>query len=172
MRMALIRLAGRVAVVGVWAAALQTVAQLVPVDPDWREAEAPPPPVPVPARMIPIDMPGSSLRFGVDPESVTVGRDGVVRYVVLAVAPSGTINAIHEGVRCSSGEVKVYARHTASSGWVAADRADWQRLHDVANSRHSLIIARSGACVGQGAAGTASEIVRNLREGPDRRFVR
>lgn len=146
-------------------------AQVVPTDPDWRESEAPAPPVPVASRMVPLDMPGSSLRFGVDPASVSVGRDGVVRYVVLAIGSGGAMNAIYEGVRCNTAEVKVYARHSPAAGWVATPAAEWQRLHEVAHSRHSLVIARNGACVGHGAAGTAADIVRNLKEGPDRRFV-
>lgn len=149
----------------------QAAAQVVPVDPDWRESEAPPPPVPAASRMIPIDMPGSSLRFGVDAASVSVGRDGVVRYVVLAIGAGGAMNAIYEGVRCSTAEVKVYARQAASGGWVPTPAAEWQRLHEVTHSRHSLVIARNGACVGHGAAGTAADIVRNLKEGPDRRFT-
>ena len=152
-------------------AATLAAAQVVPVDPDWRESEAPPPPAPLASRMIPLDMPGSSLRFGVDAASVSVGRDGVVRYVVLAIGTGGAMNAIYEGVRCSTAEVKVYARHSAAGGWVATPTAEWQRLHEVAQSRHSLVIARNGACVGHGAAGTAADIVRNLKEGPDRRFV-
>ena len=34
--------------------------------------------------LIPLDIPGSTLRFGVDPASVTIGSDGIVRYVVVA----------------------------------------------------------------------------------------
>lgn len=143
------------------------------VDPDWKEVEAPPPPALRTSALVPIDMPpGSSLRFAVDPASVSVGADGVVRYVVVASSPTGAVNALYEGLRCNTAEVKVYARHNPDSGWVPARNAEWQPLHNRPNSRHSLTIARTGACVGQGPSGTASEIVRALRTPPDSRFER
>ena len=142
------------------------------VNPDWKEVEAPPPPALRMQNLVPIDMPpGSSLRFAVDPASVSVGADGVVRYVVVASSPTGAVNALYEGLRCNTAEVKVYARHNPDSGWVPATKAEWQALHSRPNSRHSLTIARTGACVGQGPSGSAAEIVRALRTPADTRFM-
>ena len=146
-------------------------AQYIPMpQADWKEVEAPPPPALSTRGLIPLEITGSSLRFGVDPASVTVAGDGVVRYVVVATSSSGTTNAMYEGIRCSSGEVKVYARHNPDSGWVPLRNAEWQPLQNRPNSRHSLTVARTGACIGQGPSGSASEIVRALRTGPDMRF--
>jgi hypothetical protein len=152
-------------------AACAASAQFSTPDPDWKETEAPRPPALRTSGLVFIEVPGSSLRFGVDPASVTVGSDGVVRYVVVASSPTGTVNGIYEGVRCSSGEVKVYARHNPDSGWVPARGSDWQPLHQTRNSRYSLLIARNGACMGHGPNGTASKIVRDLRAPVDTRFV-
>lgn len=145
-------------------------AQLTDPDPDWKELQVPPPPALRTDGLVELDMPNSSLRFGVDPASVSVGSDGIVRYVVVARSTSGTVNAIYEGVRCSSGEVKVYARHNPDSGWVPARTAEWQPIHATRNSRYSLHVARNGACIGSGPAGSAQQIVRALRSGPDLRF--
>lgn len=147
-------------------------AQLATPDPDWTEAEAPPPPALRIDGLIPLDVPGTSLRFGVDPASITVGSDDVVRYVVVATSPSGTANGIYEGIRCSSGEVKVYARHTPGSGWVPARNSDWTPLHQTSNSRYSLHIARSGVCMGHAPNGPAVQIARDLRAPPQHRFER
>jgi hypothetical protein len=141
------------------------------VNPDWKETEAPPPPALRTQGLIPVEMPsGLSLRFAVDPASVSVGADGVVRYVIVASSPTGAVNAMYEGLRCNTAEVKVYARHNPDSGWVPARNAEWQPLHNRPNSRHSLTVARTGACIGQGPSGNAAEIVRALRTGPDKRF--
>jgi hypothetical protein len=141
------------------------------VNPDWKETEAPPPPALRMQGLIPIEMPADmTLRFAVDPASVSVGSDGVVRYVVVASSPTGAVNAMYEGLRCNTAEVKVYARHNPDSGWVPARNAEWQSLYNRPNSRHSLTVARTGACVGQGPSGNASDIVRALRTGPDTRF--
>jgi hypothetical protein len=145
-------------------------AQISAIDPDWKEHEAPPPPALRTDGLVPIEVPGSSLRFGVDPASVAVGADGVVRYVVVARGEGDTVNAMYEGVRCKTAEVKVYARHQPGTGWVATRAVDWLPLHDNRHARYSLPIARNGVCMGSGPTGNASEIVRALRSGVDRRF--
>jgi hypothetical protein len=150
--------------------ATAALAQLNPIDPDWREAEAPSPPDLRTDRLIPLEMPPSALRFGVDPASVSLGRDGIVRYVVVATSTSGAVNAMYEGIRCNTAEFKVYARYNPGSGWVRS-QGEWRSLQDGAlPSRHSLMIARTGACVGQGANLTAAQIVRDLGTSADRRF--
>lgn len=146
-------------------------AQVVPDDPDWKEVEAPPPPALRTQGLIPLDVTGTTLRFGVDPESISIGSDGIVRYVVVATSSSGTVNAMYEGLRCNSGDVKVYARHNPISGWVPARGADWQPLR-TAMLRHSQLIARGGACVGNSPNYPAVHIVRDLRAPADRRFER
>jgi len=141
-------------------------------DPDWKELDAPPPPAVSTRGLVPVEVAGTSLRFGVDPASVNVGADGVVRYVVVATSPSGTVNAMYEGIRCDRGEVKVYARHNPDSGWVRAGNAQWVALQATPNSRHSLAVARSGACFGQAPNGNATQIVQDLRAPIERRFER
>jgi len=153
-------------------AAATASAQLTPDNPDWKELEAPPPPALRTEGLIPIDMPAASMRFGVDPASISVGSDSIVRYVVVATSSTGTVNAWYEGIRCSSSEVKVYARHNPDSGWVPARNPQWQDLSRAANSRHSHAIARSGACFDHVANGSPRQIVQDLRAPIDRRFQR
>jgi hypothetical protein len=145
-------------------------AQLNGVDPDWRESEAPPPPALKTNGLIPLDLVGSSLRFGVDPSSVSVGADGIVRYVVVATSSSGVVNGVYEGIHCKTGEFKVYARHNPGSGWVVANDPLWRFLRDTPQARHTLWIARSGVCVGHGVNGSAQQIVRDLRSPTNVRF--
>ena len=51
-----------------------------------------------------------TIKFGIDPDSLTISKDGIVRYVVVAAAESGSRTAMFEGIWCRTGEVKVYAR--------------------------------------------------------------
>ena len=150
----------RALVPGLLLAASLAQAQLAPVDPDWREVEAPPPPAVSLDGLIAIEMPRSTLRFGVMPGSVALGSDGIVRYVVVASSASGVVNGLYEGIRCGTGEHKVYARHNPGSGWVVAKDAQWQ---PVQRAGHALSIARSGACVGHGANQSVAKILRDLR---------
>lgn len=145
-------------------------AQLADTNPDWQESEAPAPPALRTSGLIPLEIPGSQLRFGVDPASVSLGSDGIVRYVVVATSTSGAVNGIYEGIRCSTGEYKVYARNTGS-GW-SISGSDWRQLHEQPRSRHSLLVARTGACVGRGPNRTAAQIVRDLRAPAADRFER
>ncbi len=135
--------------------------------PAWVESETPLPTVLRTSGLIPISMPGSSLRFGIDPQSVSVGKDDVIRYVVVATSASGAVNAMQEGVRCLTREVKTYARHSASGGWRAAEGAAWMPLSiSTAVTRHSTVIARSGLCGFDGDAGLqrdAAKVLRDLR---------
>ncbi|WP_298923869.1 CNP1-like family protein [uncultured Ramlibacter sp.] len=158
------------AALALWAGAALAQFSLSTPDPDWREAEAPPPPAVTTKGLIELDnLPGSSLRFGVDPASVTLGNDRVVRYVVVARSATGAVNAMYEGIRCSEAQVRTYARYNPDSGWVKQESSQWRPLHE-SIARHSLMIARTGACVGQGPNGTAKQIVRDLKSPIDRRF--
>jgi hypothetical protein len=149
--------------------ACAALAQPSPSDPDWRESDAPPPPALRTADLVPLEMPGSNnLKFGVDPDSVSIGSDSIVRYVVVASSATGAVNAMYEGIHCDKGESRVYARHTPGAGWALAD-TEWRSMHAGA-ARHTLTIARDGACIGQAPNGSAAQIVRDLKASPDRRF--
>ncbi|MBA2962410.1 MULTISPECIES: CNP1-like family protein [Ramlibacter] len=138
-------------------------AQLVPVDPDWKELTAPAPPASLRTQgLVPIDVEPSQLRWGIDPDSIAVGADGIVRYVVVARGEGSALNAFYEGLRCSSGEVKVYARRSSDGGWVPAAASDWQTVFNNPPVRHSLVIARNGACTGKVANVSAAQIQRDL----------
>jgi len=146
------------------------MAQLVTPDPDWREVEAPPPPALQVQGVVPLEMPQSGLRFGVQPGSISIGKDGIVRYVVVATSTTGAVNAMYEGLRCDRGEVRTYARHDPVKGWIEVD-TQWRSLFDGSNVvRHSLAIARTGACIGHSANGSPAQIVRDLRNPAAERF--
>jgi hypothetical protein len=143
---------------------------LVPLDPDWKEVEAPPPPEVRTTGLIPLEIPGTSLRFGIDPASVTLDRDGVVRYVMVASSDSGAVNALYEGIRCATGDFKVYARHSPGSGWRVVKDTPWRALSEPPVSRHTVLVARTGACIGHAPNRSAGQIVRDLKAPVDRRF--
>src|SRR5215207_2503732 len=105
-------------------------AQLATPNPDWKEADAPAPPALRTVGLVRLDVPESALRFGVDPASVVLTSDGVVRYVVVATSDSGAVNGLYEGIRCSTAETRLYARHNPDSGWVPVKDGQWRSLHE------------------------------------------
>lgn len=143
-------------------------AQVPADDPDWREAEVPPAPALNLQGLIPLEIAGSALRFGIDPSSIAVGSDGIVRYVVVATSATGVVNAIYEGIRCGDGEFRIYARHNPAGGWMVLKDSKWRPVKE---QRHTQVIARSGACMGRTANRSVVQIVRDLRTPLERRYI-
>jgi len=139
------------------------------IDADWTEIEVPPPPALRTTDLVPVDLRASSeLRFGVDPKSIAIGNDGVVRYVFVASSRSGAVNAIYEGVRCDRAEYRVYAR-SSGQGWRAAE-TEWKSLYEGVEGRQALAVAKGGACVGHTPNRSAEQIARDLGTREDRKF--
>lgn len=131
-------------------------------NPDWKETDAPPPPAFDIKRLLPIEMPPyMNLKFGVDPATLAVTGDGVVRYVVVAISASGAVNAFYEGVRCATDEVKVYARHN-SGAWHAVESSEWKRIDNL-NSRYTRELAKQGLCRGRAPRASTGDMVRELK---------
>jgi hypothetical protein len=131
---------------------------------EWRESEVPPPPAFDLKRLLTVDMPRpSSLIVGVDPATLSISRDGIVRYVVVASSPSGAMNVMYEGIRCTTAQHRVYARHHPDSGWTTDSQSAWRSLHDPMPSRHPLVLARTALCSGAAPNGPVAEIVRSLK---------
>ncbi len=114
---------------------------------EWAEEAPPAAPTFSKDHLLPIRMPPHvSVKVGVDPETISVGGDGVVRYVVVMSNASGTVNAAFEGIRCTTDEVKTYARYGTSGEWRPVSAPQWQELNGNQPSKHALAIARQGAC--------------------------
>ena len=128
-----------------WAAA--AAAQQAPAQPYWVEETAPTPPTYSKDALIPIDMPSYvSLQVGIDPVTLSVGKDGVVRYVVVMRNAAGSTTAAFEGIRCTTDEVKTYARVNAADHWVILENPEWKPINGNMPSKHAFAIARQGAC--------------------------
>lgn len=140
-------------------------AQLVSVDPDWKETEVPPPPTLNTRSLVSFDVPGSTLKWGLDEKSIVISPDGLIRYVVVAQSSSGTINAIYEGTRCATAQVKTYARHTPGAGWSNVSNPEWKSLFDYGPSTHSRRLVKQGLCDAGAPPQTVREIVRRIKTG-------
>ncbi|RYF72289.1 MAG: hypothetical protein EOO29_28600, partial [Comamonadaceae bacterium] len=125
---------------------------------EWKETDAPPPPAFEIRRLVPLEMPRyMSLRFGVDPTTISITGDGVVRYVVVAHRDNAeTVNAFYEGVRCATGEYKTYARYSGSA-WDAVDASEWKRIDD-RNSIYTYQLARQALCGGRAPRATVGDM--------------
>jgi hypothetical protein len=120
-----------------------------PLQSDWERAHlaetvaeetVPPPRFPRPADLVALDVPApSGVRFFVDPATVSVGRDRVVRYVLVGRSASGIDNVTFEGLRCAPREFRVYALGRADRSW-GGSAGPWQttRSAEVSPARRAL----------------------------------
>lgn len=133
-------------------------------NPDWEESEAPPPPAYQESRLIDIEMPPYvNLRFSIDPGTITITGDGVVRYVVVARSrrQGDATNAFYEGIRCATGEIKTYARSNAGA-WDLVENAEWKRIRDMKSS-YAQAISSQAVCRGRAPRASVGDMVDQLR---------
>lgn len=134
-------------------------------NPDWTEEQVTAPPAFSKDRLIPLDMaPHVSVAVGVDPQTIVVGGDGVVRYVIVMTNATGSTNAVYEGIRCITDEVKTYARLSASGQWSLLANPAWKALTESMPSQHAKAFARQGGCQSRSAT-SQQEIVSALKAG-------
>ncbi|MDR3367999.1 CNP1-like family protein [Rhodoferax sp.] len=141
-------------------------AQVGPDDPDWKESNAPTPPAFNADKLLPLDMPPYvTLKVGIDPATLAITPDGIVRYVVVTRNTSGSVNAMYEGIRCATGEVKTYARASGTGVWSMVAEPTWRDFTDNLPSKHAWVFARQAACDGRAtAASSTADIIKALKK--------
>lgn len=143
---------------------LPALAQFRLIDPDetWIEAEIPPPPAYSTQKLIKVEGPAaSSLKFGVDPATISIGPDYVVRYVIVLQGPAA-VTAVYEGIRCNTGSKRVYARRNGDSDWETV-KEDWMPLNQSSATKYAWNMARDGVCIGVATNNSVRDIVRDLQ---------
>lgn len=160
-----------VATCALWMAPAQ--AYLLDDDADaaqWQEDAVPPAPAFSADNTVSFEVSRhSELHHGIDPSTLSVGQDGVVRYVRVATSPSGALNATYEGVRCSSAEVRSYAYWTASEkSWRENPHALWLPLNQGAATLAAKVLAYTALCDGRTPNGTPKQILLDLKYGKRR----
>lgn len=97
----------------------------------WNELQASLPGVPKEENLVRLDL-GPAVRnaYFVDKPSITPGSDGVVRYSILVRSAGGASTVNFEGMRCASGEWKLYAFGRPDGTWVRNKRANWAPIKD------------------------------------------
>jgi len=136
----------------------------------WKEIEAKIPPYPRDDNLMQIDAGGASPhRFLVDSNSISIGEDGVVRYVLVVKAAGGATNVTFEGIRCDTREQKYYAIGHAGSGWTRARKPAWRRIEYREVNRHHAVLFADLFCAGSAdnryPYPTVAEIVQRIRTG-------
>lgn len=105
----------------------------------------------------------SPNRFFVDQSSVSVGSDGVVRYVLLVRTPGGAENVTFEGIRCATGERRIYASGRKGGDWAPMKQSEWQPISDNDYNRPRAALAYDYFCDGPVAPRDSAHALRRLQ---------
>ena len=134
--------------------------------PDWKEDTVPPPPSYSVSGLVEIEMPRTAaVKIGLDPKTITLNQaTGIVRYVVVARGPSA-VNASYEGIRCATGEFRIYARQVQGGEWTPNSDNAWKPMQGQSSVmvQYPLQLARSGMCMGTTLQQTPKDVVRALQ---------
>ncbi len=135
----------------------------------WQEIEASLPAYPRPENLVAFEVSAATRhRHFLDAAALSVGEDGVVRYTVVIRTAGGAENVSFEGMRCDTGERKLYAfgRVNASGGgeWVRNRHARWEPIPVRQATSYQRELFYHYLCTVEGK-GDLNAIRRNLRQG-------
>jgi hypothetical protein len=105
----------------------------------------------------------SGFRFFVDPASLSVTEGGEVRYTLVARSSAGARNITYEGMRCNSGEVRLYA--VGHDGTWGGRAGDWRPIQPKSVQRWHNALFREYFCPQREPILNAQEGIAALRSG-------
>lgn len=118
-----------------------------PDAPQWTEAEVALPAFPQEANLRPFYVSEMTAhKFYIDASALSVGADGVVRYVLVVRTHGGATNISFEGIRCESRELKIYATGRQDGTWAKARKGEWRLIENKPVNRQHAALSREMFC--------------------------
>ncbi len=132
----------------------------------WDELQAQLPAYPKLAEALPFEVPPSRpAQFFIDPKSIAIGADGVVRYTLIAKSTSGTLNVSYEGLRCETREKKLYAFGRKEGDWSRNRFAKWEEIPGTARDPQHNFLYNDFFCPDSSIVDSADEAISALISG-------
>lgn len=136
---------------------------LVDPDPEWKEGEYALPAPPRESALKPFFVSSASPnRYLLDTETLVVGADGVIRYVLVVRTPGGAENVTFEGIRCTTMERRIYASGSKGGSWTPMKRSEWEFIVDNNYNRVRAALAKDFFCDGPAPARDRAEVLRRF----------
>lgn len=130
----------------------------------WKEGEIQFPAPPVDANLLPLQTEANAqLRFAVDPNALSIGQDGVVRYTVVSTSPGGARNVSYEGIRCKTFERRIYG-YNHKDAWTKSRTSEWKRIVRGERNGYADTLALDFFCAATTQVGTRDEIIARIRK--------
>ena len=84
---------------------------------------------------------GAKLRYFIDSKTLSIGDDGIVRYVLVIRAKQGAKNVIFEGIHCSNRDFKTYAFGTGKEAFHKLRKPIWKPIrHNTRTAYHQQLV--------------------------------
>jgi hypothetical protein len=138
----------------------------------WVEQQAQLPSFPKAENLIKIPMETmDSFEVAIDSTSIDIGKDAVIRYVLVARSIRGGENISFEGIRCDTRERKLYAIGRPDKTWAQVRNAAWVVYGANPRSYH-YELAREYFCPDYKRVIDVAEALKNIRNGGIRAKMR
>lgn len=140
-------------------------------DPDGEQRPAPEAEVELPAfpqseNLVPFTVSATTNnQFLIDSASLSVGSDGVIRYALVIISPSGARNVSYEGMKCATGERRLYALGRSDETWARARNDRWVRITNSTLNRHHAALFSEYFCPITVVQQTPEQMLDTLRRG-------
>lgn len=132
----------------------------------WEELEIQLPAFPEQENLIPFQVGAvTDTKYLIDGNSLSVDPDGVVRYTLVLISPSGARNISYEGLRCATAERRLYAFGHPDKTWSKARSNQWVRVRGSSNNHHVELYSNYFCVFGPGAVTNADDARNELRRG-------
>ncbi len=118
----------------------------------WKEAKIKFPPPPQDSDLVALDSEaiGGGYEYFIDPTSLSLGSDDVLRYSVVLQSNSGVRNIFYEGIRCATMEVKTYGYATQSGQFKPVADSPWKYLYSRGPFAYRVYLAQNYVCDSNG----------------------
>ena len=104
-------------------------------------------------------------QYFVDAASLAVAPDGMVLVAVVVRSPQGAMTLRFEGLRCATGQRKIYAIGGPERTWTKPRTVEWAPIGSGASGLHERVLAREYLCPNGIGIRTVAEGLQALRRG-------
>lgn len=131
---------------------------------EWREVGVSPPAYPSPNALVRFPTDWTTSQVWIDSQTLSIGADQVVRYTLVIRSAGGAENVTFEGLRCETGERRLYGFGRRDGSWGLSRNADWLSINDSSSNRHYFQLWRDVFCDGK-VTESRDRILRHLARG-------
>lgn len=133
-----------------------------PDKPEWAEVELKLPAAPQDKNLL-VFLKNGNQRFAVDSQSLSVEKDGTIRYTLVATSSSGVKNISYEALRCETAEKKLFAFGQPNGEWTRSRSDNWRGIFPTGAKNQHYVLYNEFFCEGSVISGRADALLIKLR---------